>query len=237
MRNLINGVAALVAVAVAMGLGADRVGNRAAAGTILADWTLNNTNGYPNPSGNSGITGVPFGYALDSVGGHNFVSQSGGTNAHHLPLSISGPALGGGSATSSQFSGLNGFISTATGTTTLPTNNFAVEVWAQPTMATNGLLFASNSVNTGAVVIGLVGGNWEAQIGSGGNLDGTVIGSCGQRPESITISRSLTSAVPSPFTSTARMRARRAAHSPILIQYTLLSTHIVAPTTRVMPRT
>jgi hypothetical protein len=135
------------------------------AATIVADWTLSNT-GYSG----SGYSGTP----VDSVGGHDFQTPYGGG-----PTAAG--STGGPSSTSSHFA-TGGFYSTATGTTTLPTNNFSVEMHALVSTADGlqqGDLFSSQGGTTGELQIGEdAAGNWVAYIdSSGSNNTGTLIGS------------------------------------------------------------
>jgi hypothetical protein len=130
-----------------------------AATIVLADWTLNSTNGY--------ASGLP----QDIVGGHNFQNGFGSSPTFGGPI-------GGPSSTSSIFDGGGGFYGTTAGSTTLPTDNFAVDVHARVTTLAQGDLFSSAGGTTGQLQIGEdSNGNWIAYItNSNSNNSGTVLG-------------------------------------------------------------
>ena len=115
---------------------------------------------------------------LDSVGGHNFVNPY--SSANPAP----GGPLGGPSSTSSDWSGGGGFYSTQAGTTTLPTDNFSVEVHAALTSYAQGILFSSDGNDNGDLQIGEnSSGDWVAYFSynganfSSGSYSGVLIGS------------------------------------------------------------
>jgi hypothetical protein len=133
---------------------------RTSSAGVLADWTLtNNATGY--------VAGLPH----DSVGGHDFQNSFGGAPTF-------GGSVGGTSSTSSKFDGTGGFYGTTAGTTTLPTDNFAVDVHAKVATLAQGDLFSSSGGSTGQLQIGEdSSGNWIAYVtNSGSNNSGTVIG-------------------------------------------------------------
>jgi hypothetical protein len=161
------------AIAVAAGLATVAlVTGSASASTIVADWTLSNdATGY---SGGSTSSGVP----LDSVGGHNFVNPFGSANP------APGGSVGGPSSTSSDWSGGGGFYSTLAGTTTLPNDNFSVEVHAAITGYAQGILFSSDGNDDGDLQIGEnASDDWVAYFSyngqnfSSGGYSGVLIGS------------------------------------------------------------
>ncbi|HEX4000042.1 MAG TPA: PEP-CTERM sorting domain-containing protein [Pirellulales bacterium] len=164
------------AIAVAAGLLAFAfVADRASASTIVADWTLSNdATGY---SGGSTASGMP----LDSVGGHNFETPYSGANP------APGGPLGGPSSTSSDWSATGGFYGTQSGATTLPNDNFSVEVHAALTSYAQGILFSSDGGRGGDLQIGEdASGDWVAYFsydgnnftsGTSGGYSGVLIGS------------------------------------------------------------
>ncbi len=129
---------------------------------VYADWSL----------GAGSYTGGNTGMPADSVGGHNF------NNPYGSGGGPTGPAIGGPSSSSSAFTGTGGFYGIAAGSNTLPTDNFTVSIYAQPSSTTAGYLLSTNGGNADQIQIGLSSGVWNAYFtNSGSNGSGTVIGS------------------------------------------------------------
>jgi len=144
----------------------------ASASTIVADWTLSNdATGY---SGGSTSSGVP----LDSVGGHNFV------NGYGNRTPAAGGSVGGPSSTGSSWNGGGGWYGVQSGTTTLPTDNFSVEVHASVGSYAEGILFSSDGNFNGDLQIGEnASDDWVAYVSyngqnfSSGSYSGILVGS------------------------------------------------------------
>jgi hypothetical protein len=130
--------------------------HQASAQTIVADWNA-------GPSKISPSTSYPI---IDSVGGHNFQNSFGGGVPSTGTSSIGGPS------SHPAFFSDGGYYGVEGGTTTLPTNNYTLSLYAQvatANLASNAILFSTNGGQPDDVQIGLYDGSFVAYYDTVGN--------------------------------------------------------------------